>query len=151
MTTWPDGSPVADPPDEPPPIVGSLPETSAPYGSPDLAAAVLRLSHAVETLAEQMRRQPASASLAPPGAPQAQSGPPASSGPPAKPEKTPQEKRGGLIFFACKDNGWPNKCDEIGERVLNRAMGHDARKWDEADQRAVLEEMKRWGWIQDRR
>jgi len=110
-----------------------------------IAASLDRMAEAVtaNTAALQAARTGpgAAVSSAPPGGP-----PPAPRGAPGPVgEKTPQQKRGGLIWGQCKDHS--TTVQAVAESVFGRDIGADARTWSDAEQQTVLDSMKAWGWI----
>lgn len=109
---------------------------------------LVAIAASIDRLADSIGANTAALRVAqgPPGAQVPPQGPPAA---PRAAEKTIQQKRGGLIYYACRDNGFANKCGEVGEQVLGRPMANDARLWPDADQVAVLDQMKAWSWIQE--
>ncbi len=105
-----------------------------------------RIATALETLAQNPSRPPQT----PPGAPGPPQAAPMPAGPVSMPktEKTPQQKRGGLIYMTCKDNNFKDRCAEVALSAgVNVQVPTDPRQWDEPVQKQVLDAMKRWGWL----
>jgi hypothetical protein len=138
-----------DHPDAPP--LDDPPEFNPGFATPNdyvlkLANAIDRLASVLDKLSVSPGGAPAAVQAQPPGPP---------TGPPAAPpggssnggSKTLQQKRGGLIFYACRDHGFPGKAAEVGQQVTGRPMNADSRLWADADQVAVLDAMKAWGWV----
>lgn len=129
--------------DAPPPSDADAP--SFRTGLPAPSDYVLKLANAIDRLAAVLERQSS------PGAPQtpAQSPPPGTpTGPPAGAPggNETQIKRGKAIYAKCKNQVPPVDIKAIGEHVTGHEMHWNSQQWSEADQVAVLDSMKAWGW-----
>lgn len=98
-----------------------------------------RLTQAVNRLAE--------ARTSPTGGPQPPGPPPGAAGPPvASGGNETQIKRGKKIYAVCMSQESPRDVKQIGEHVVGHTLAKNSQQWAEADQVAVLEAFKDWGW-----
>lgn len=144
-----------DSPDAPP--LGDADFVRPGVPSPDATAICIsldRIAKAVERLAPQtdLRGLVNGLSVSPGGAqtpvpsqpPGMPTGPPAA--PPGGASNETQIKRGKAIYAKCMNQTPPANVKAIGEHVVLHTLNGNSQKWDEADQVAVLDAMKSWGW-----
>jgi hypothetical protein len=137
MTYTPFDSPDAPPLDDyhaPTPGVPSPDATAIAIALNRIAAALERLSLSPGGPQQQVQSPP-------PGTP---TGPPVA--PPGGTSNETQVKRGKAIYAKCMNQNPPADIKTIGEHVTGHEMHWNSQKWTEADQVAVLDAMKTWGW-----
>ena len=123
-----------------------LDDHHAPAGvpSPDATAisiALNRIATALERLSVSPGGVPASAPAVAPASPNG-----APSAPPGGQSDEIQVKRGKKIYAVCMNQSPQRDVKQVGEHVTLHAMAGNSQKWSEADQIAVLDAFKEWGW-----
>lgn len=128
-----------DSPDAPP--LGDVDAPRPGVPSPDATAICISLDRMTAAINRLADARPVA-----PGAPQAPAStvpPPAATPPPGGSNET-QVKRGKKIYAVCM--GQNRDVKEIGEHVVGHQLNGNSQKWSEADQVAVLDAFKEWGW-----